>query len=89
MVFQDVHSVPLLFFVSVYMPLKECVERLGDRFEDYMRMSYRLGDIVHPVLATHPFSEDIVSTKTFQQDTILSNVLHFQLKLAASQEMKE
>ena len=49
-------------FSVVYMPLKECAERLGEKFNDYLRLSYRLGDSVFPVLAVHPFSEETVRT---------------------------
>ena len=44
------------------MPLKECVDRLSEeKREEYTRLSYRLQEMIFPVLVVHPHSEDVVS----------------------------
>lgn len=49
------------FCFVVFLPMKECVDRLSaEKREGYERLSYRLQDMVFPFLVVHPHSEDVV-----------------------------
>ena len=49
------------FCFVVFLPMKECVDRLStEKREEYERLSYRLQDMVFPFVVVHPHSEDVV-----------------------------